>query len=1167
MRIDKFNLWRYGLFTDYEIDFGEALQNQPDLHIIYGPNEAGKSTLMDAYMDFLFGFPTRTNKDFIHTRTTLKLGATLSFEHESNNYLRLKKQKNSLVDNDETPVDEQTLTQQLSGLGRESYTNMFSLNDDTLEAGGQSILESKGDLGKLLYSATTGVAQLSESLHYMHEKVALFYKKGKKKFELAELKNELKLIDAERKEIDIQASAYAKLVKERDKAASYYEQCGNELAACRLASQKLRVSKDAYPRLNEINRLTQKLEPLTNLPDKPPEGITELKKIKTSNIEIDIRNQGFIDKLQALEHNIESIQIDKHALNAKGAWEQIEIERENYLVARTNLPELQQKMAICNAEIDSSLKKLDQSKVDDPHTLILSTTKKARIQQLIESEPQIKSALDVAKLEYESAQASFESQINKFEQQGGNVDNSIEARQHSSAIEELDLNVKTASSADLPTQFQLKSQQLASLQDQLNASMSALRPWSGDANSLANIAIPHISELQALKASREEINSTIKNETANCKTITERLADTQSQIASFAKTGVIDEAALSQLRAARDQAWLTHKATLDQETADSFEQAMRADDIGQDNRQKHTELIAQLSQLARDEMVEQDALDRSTKTISALEKEQQAIVASLSKLVSSTSTSLDNNITIESFEAWLEERTNALDIATRVKEIKRECASIENQAAIHCKTVTQALNKCSDTKAEKFTQLDNIDTLNALIKQSNFVIKRETALQGLREQLTASEQSVHARKSAIDKAQKPLEKWQADWKSVIGDCWINNPDTPPTTTLVKGILEQVTSLEGQLSTLNELDEKSNTLVQQIGQYHQSLVTIATKLSVAHENVPTDELYTTLQERISSALSKQQTLDKATREKSALLEQQSENNEKLNFNQKLINGLSNYFAVSTIEEIENKLQDVTTKKDLASRLEKEQHELMTMLNKSSLDEAIKHLDDFDADSTHLKLDQLDREQENLEQKLQEAHTAHEQARKAVENIGGDEAVAILNGKRANVLLQIEEKATRHLQLRLALIAADAALKSYRDNHRSSMMQRASSAFSKISCGRYTKLETHQDGAKESLRVIDTKGLAKESDQLSKGTRFQLYLALRIAGYYEYANTRPAVPFIADDIMETFDDERVEQTFSVLGDMAQVGQVIYLTHHKHLCDIAKQAVPNCVIHELG
>ena len=94
-----------------------------------------------------------------------------------------------------------------------------------------------------------------------------------------------------------------------------------------------------------------------------------------------------------------------------------------------------------------------------------------------------------------------------------------------------------------------------------------------------------------------------------------------------------------------------------------------------------------------------------------------------------------------------------------------------------------------------------------------------------------------------------------------------------------------------------------------------------------------------------------------------------------------------------------------------------------------------------------------------------------------------------------------------------------------------------------------------------------GDSKLAVEMSKNTQFQLYLALRLAGYEEFASARPSVPFIADDIIETFDEPRSEGVFKLFGRMAHVGEVIYLTHHRHMCEIAKQAVPNERIHEIS
>jgi uncharacterized protein YhaN len=98
------------------------------------------------------------------------------------------------------------------------------------------------------------------------------------------------------------------------------------------------------------------------------------------------------------------------------------------------------------------------------------------------------------------------------------------------------------------------------------------------------------------------------------------------------------------------------------------------------------------------------------------------------------------------------------------------------------------------------------------------------------------------------------------------------------------------------------------------------------------------------------------------------------------------------------------------------------------------------------------------------------------------------------------------------------------------------------------------------------ALPAAGGSKETDELSRGTRYQLYLALRVAGYHEFAKSRSTLPFIADDIMESFDNFRAEEAFRLLAEMGDAGQVIYLTHHKHLCEIAERVCPSVQIYDL-
>ena len=77
-------------------------------------------------------------------------------------------------------------------------------------------------------------------------------------------------------------------------------------------------------------------------------------------------------------------------------------------------------------------------------------------------------------------------------------------------------------------------------------------------------------------------------------------------------------------------------------------------------------------------------------------------------------------------------------------------------------------------------------------------------------------------------------------------------------------------------------------------------------------------------------------------------------------------------------------------------------------------------------------------------------------------------------------------------------------------------------------------------------------------MSDGTRDQLYLALRLATLSEYVSKKSEpIPFIVDDILIHFDDQRAMATLKVLGELSKSVQVILFTHHPHVADLAAKA----------
>ncbi len=159
MKLLELNLIAFGPFSDCRIDFSEG---QPGLHLIYGPNEAGKSSTLLAIDYFLYGFPAQTPVDFKHPYKSLRIGGRLRHsDHRDMNAVRRKANQKSLrCGNDLEPLDDDTLVPFLGDVDRSLFTTMFGINHERLRSGGQEIAQGSGRIGEMLFAAGAGLVDL-----------------------------------------------------------------------------------------------------------------------------------------------------------------------------------------------------------------------------------------------------------------------------------------------------------------------------------------------------------------------------------------------------------------------------------------------------------------------------------------------------------------------------------------------------------------------------------------------------------------------------------------------------------------------------------------------------------------------------------------------------------------------------------------------------------------------------------------------------------------------------------------------------------------------------------------------------------------------------------------------------------------------------------------------
>ncbi|MEQ9247770.1 MAG: AAA family ATPase, partial [Nitratireductor sp.] len=189
MRIQRLSFDFFGQFTNKHFDFGKS-DGTSDFHIIYGPNEAGKTTAMEGYLRLLYGFPLREPYGFQHQRANLQVSGLLDINGEARSFTRLPSRSGNLRGDAGATLPETALASHLGGLSLEDYRSLLCLDDETIEKGGDDIASARGDIGRLLFSAAAGVADLNAVLEQAQDEANGIYKKGGSKNRVAELKRQ-----------------------------------------------------------------------------------------------------------------------------------------------------------------------------------------------------------------------------------------------------------------------------------------------------------------------------------------------------------------------------------------------------------------------------------------------------------------------------------------------------------------------------------------------------------------------------------------------------------------------------------------------------------------------------------------------------------------------------------------------------------------------------------------------------------------------------------------------------------------------------------------------------------------------------------------------------------------------------------------------------------------
>ncbi len=1159
MRIARLDLTRYGKFSDHALDFGAAPSGGSDFHIVYGLNESGKSTAAAAILDLLFGIDKqsaygaakgRANVPNWHAYATMKIGARLELGGQTYEVARIKRDKNSLVDARDRPVDESLLKTELAGVDREAFHLMFSLDDDSLEKGGEAILASRGDLGELLFSASAGLAEISGRLDALRRKADEFYRPRASTTELARLKHALDDLKCARDEADTLASAYAELTRQRDEAKERYDGAVKALGGRRVREEEIQRLLSALPHLAALNEAERHVLPLEALPTPPDGWREEIARLEAEAIRLTAQREGAESAIKTLEDDLERIGVDQAALKAADRVDNWRELRSRFDSA-ADIPVRRGELAAKRDTVENILRRLGREGEADPRKLPLPVRIVGALGELIDARSGVLSKLEAAGEAVETARSAHAQALRELplsaDERGG------------AALASLKTRLIEARRDDSAVRLCAARDEIDKRTRKLKEAFAALQPWCGNVEELASLAVPGEAETAELRrrmsrttAVRQQVLDLVLAKSGEA----ERLK-AEAAAAAHAPDLLGDEAA-SGIRSSREAAWSAHRAALDQTSADLFEAAMRRDDAAGAARLAGARELAALRERAIKIAGVEAELARAQADLEAAEKSIATLDRDIAALSPAPPPPARDPLAF--IDAWRMKRDEALTLAEALRQADDAARRAKDDGARARERLGAALLAAGVAYEER-------RPLEALIEAAETAIGDEAKLVALRQKAEERGAEAARAEAKLKTAQDGDANWRRMWRETCAGTWLSEAGCEPALGAVKQSLKALDELRATLKECADLDDRIAKMARDKRLFADEVVAAAAALDL--DGAPDDVglCANAVEERVARA---RENARRAAEKDEALKdarERLAATAGTLEVNARQASAMTRFFAVEALADVAARLEDCRRRDTLKAEVARARAAVIAANVAGSLEEARAVLERVDAAALAAEVAELRIRAPHDVQAHAEAHSFLREADRRLEAVGGDDAVARLEEKRRTILEEVKDGARRYLTLRAGVAAADEALRLYRDRHRGAMMERASQAFRLISRGAYRGLATTPNGVGETLIALGADGGSKEAEQLSKGARFQLYLALRVAGYHELAKTRTPAPFIADDIMETFDHFRAEEALRLFAEMGRVGQVIYFTHHRHLAEIAQAVCPEAKVHELA
>jgi uncharacterized protein YhaN len=1151
MRFEKLYIPAFGPFTNLDLNFPAE---GADLHVIFGSNEAGKSSLLRAFHDLLFGIHSQSPDNFMHDYKKLRIkGEIVNRAGERLTFQRRKGNKNTLLDASGNELHDNALGSFLGGVDQEYFSAMFGLGTKELREGAEQLLQGKGDIGNALFSASMGGTPVQLVLEALTEESdRLFKGRSTANVTIRPAANEYKEYLRKSRDAVVSAEVWGKIEKDLAAAENAKAKLEGEISALTQYLEWISRCEDALPTVGHLSEEMQRLDVLPSMPDVSSDFIERARAARKAADETHADVTRLTSQIDKLEEQLAGCQASPALLAEADVLDRLHQNLGVYQERRNSLTDLETELVGLEAAMRAGMQNIELAG-DFSALEILRLNSAVRL-ACEEAANDLQKALDEREKNIEKTE-NLKTQIKTLETQLQSLPE-IDLTNLREALS-LAAGATEASRTLSASEFEVKR-----LTHEAKESHRELTSAPKGFDTTDSLSVPTKATVRRIGEEIDGINRDIKVEDSKILEGKKQIEFLQAELGRMERRGELpSEQALHKAREHRDHGWSLVLAEwkgngIKEEfipgipLEEAFPQTIvQADNIA-DQLREQAEAVAQAEekhfQITQSENQNKEAEEKISELQSKL-KECQASWASAwlpCGIVPQTPAEM---------EEWREDWIKFKEILRQLKTAEDTFQRKDNQVQA---AKMQLATVLSESAEKDFALL--YDEAKRRVQQgeqsSGRRIELSNQLRSLRIQLEPFEQGNVRLDTVVASA---TTNWEAQGQTV---------GMPKNITPKSGmvLLQERKELLAKFDSWKEANAKLQRIKAEVYQYEQDISEKVAALGAKGDNTEAQEIdLWRMLAKARDTLTRHEHLSGQIEEAKDTLEKSQ------SYHVRAVQELEEIVRIANIETaetLEPLLANLELRNQTRGKITTFRDTLSGLARGQTVDDFLARIREEDTETLTQRKGTFQSQKQEKETTLQTVRdTLFELKSQRLTLEAAVDTAANYRQQAESYAARLKQDASRFIRLRMAAHFLQTQIERFRKENQGPLLEKSGQVFHQITQGAFDGLDAEFNA--DDIPVLVGLRPDKSSvliEGMSDGTRDQLYLALRLAALDRYLEQHEPMPLILDDLLITCDNDRAAAILPQLASLAQRTQIFLFTHHNHLVELCRQTLGENAFH---